>query len=66
MTGIIDKRLLELLVCPDDKAPLVEDQENVRLVCTQCEKYYSLTESGIPILLGPKVKGRASEPGDRE
>ena len=45
---MIDKRLLEILVCPDCKAD-VELKED-RLVCVKCGKRYPIRD-GIPIML---------------
>ena len=40
--------LLEILVCPFDKAPL--RQEGDQLICTQCGRRYAI-ENGIPNML---------------
>ena len=56
MAEIVDDKLLKVLVCPDDKGALFEDLEAHKLACSVCGKRYSLTESGIPILMGRKSK----------
>lgn len=48
--SLIDATLAEVLVCPADKADLVEDVENEQLVCTNCGRRYPVRE-GIPIML---------------
>jgi uncharacterized protein YbaR (Trm112 family) len=40
--------LLEILVCPVDKAPVRQDGD--QLVCTQCGRRYAI-ENGIPNML---------------
>jgi uncharacterized protein YbaR (Trm112 family) len=45
---MIDQRLLQILACPADKAP-VEVQEQV-LVCTACGRRYPI-RAGIPVML---------------
>jgi hypothetical protein len=44
----MDKELLEILACPEDKAPVELEQE--RLVCTACGRRYPIRD-GIPIML---------------
>ena len=46
----IDKKLLEILVCPVDKADLEYDAQNQKLTCTQCRRVYPIRD-GIPIML---------------
>jgi uncharacterized protein len=45
---MIDKALLEILVCPVCKTPLVE--KNEALKCTQCRRLYPVRDN-IPIML---------------
>jgi uncharacterized protein YbaR (Trm112 family) len=45
---VISKTLLDLLVCPVDKAPLTLSQST--LVCTVCGRRYPI-EDGIPNML---------------
>ncbi len=44
----VDKELLEILACPVDKAPLLEESD--RLVCTTCGRRYPVRD-GIPVML---------------
>jgi len=45
---MIDKALLEILVCPVCKAPLTEKGEGLK--CNQCRRLYPVRDS-IPIML---------------
>ena len=47
---MIDKKLLEILVCPVDKADLTYDEPNQKLICNQCSRKYSIRDD-IPIML---------------
>jgi len=47
---MLDKELLDLLVCPACKAALDYDSERDTLTCTQCRRVYPVRD-GIPILL---------------
>jgi hypothetical protein len=44
----VDEKLLEILVCPVDKAPV--RQEGDFLVCGECQRKYPIRE-GIPVML---------------
>lgn len=44
----VDRELLEILACPVDKAPLLEESD--RLVCTSCGRRYPVRD-GIPVML---------------
>jgi uncharacterized protein len=48
----LDPTLLEILACPEDKAPVVYQQEGEaeRLTCTSCGKRYPVRD-GIPVML---------------
>jgi uncharacterized protein len=47
---MLDKDLLDLLVCPACKAALLYDSAQDTLTCSQCRRVYPVRE-GIPILL---------------
>jgi uncharacterized protein len=47
---VIDPDLRRLLVCPVDRADLVDDVEASRLECSLCHRRYPV-EDGIPVLL---------------
>lgn len=44
----VDRELLEILACPEDKAPVREEGD--RLVCTSCGRRYPVRD-GIPVML---------------
>ena len=46
----IDRRLLEVLVCPLTRGPLVYDRDNNELISYQAQKAYPV-RSGVPIML---------------
>ncbi len=48
----LDPTLLEILACPDDKAPVIYQKEGQaeRLTCTKCGKRYPVRD-GIPVML---------------
>jgi uncharacterized protein len=51
-TGVIDKKLLEILVCPIDKGELIELKKSSQLECKTCKTKYTVKD-GIPIMLIP-------------
>jgi uncharacterized protein YbaR (Trm112 family) len=46
----VDRKLLERLVCPLTKGPLVYDRENHELISEQAKLAYPIRD-GIPIML---------------
>ena len=46
----IDPRLLEILVCPQSKGPLVYDRENSELLSKKAGLAYPIRD-GVPIML---------------
>lgn len=53
----ISKDLLEILACPDDKAPVTEITANKKyaLRCTKCQRIFEVKD-GIPIMLPKNEK----------
>ena len=49
-TSQVDPKLLEILVCPLTKGPLVYDKENQELISEQAQLAYPIRD-GIPIML---------------
>lgn len=47
---MIDKKLLEILACPVDKAGLEYDEKNQFLKCVDCGRKYPVRD-GIPVML---------------
>ena len=46
----LDKRLLDILVCPKCKGTLQYDQENSKLICGSCKLAYPIRDD-IPVML---------------
>jgi uncharacterized protein YbaR (Trm112 family) len=55
----VDPRLLEILVCPLTKGPLVYDRENAELISHKAGLAFPI-RNGIPIMLADEA--RALEP----
>ncbi len=51
----MDKRLLDILVCPVTKGPLIYDKDNQELLCTSARLAYPIQE-GIPVMLSDKAR----------
>jgi len=47
---MLDKSLLEILVCPKCKGGLEYEKENEKLICRQCRLIFRI-EDDIPIML---------------
>ena len=58
--SLIDPVLAQVLVCPVDKADLIEDEPAQRLECTRCGRRYPVKE-GIPIMLVDQAEGGRDE-----
>ena len=52
---MLDKKLLEILVCPVTKAPLNYDQEAQELVCKASGLAYPIRD-GIPVMLESEAR----------
>ena len=46
----IDAKLLEILACPDCKAPVVEVRESLCCTNRDCRRRYAISD-GIPVML---------------
>jgi len=51
----MDKRLLEILVCPVTKAPLVFDADKQELLCKASRLAYPVRD-GIPVMLEDEAR----------
>ena len=60
----MNKKLLEILVCPVSKAPLRYDKQNQELICEQSGLAYPI-QDGLPIMLESEAR-RLSEIGTAE
>ena len=56
----MDKKLLDILVCPVTKAPLVYDKERQELVCKASRLAYPIRD-GIPIMLEAEARRLTDE-----
>lgn len=52
---MMDKKLLDLLVCPVSKAPLKYDEEKQELVCKASGLAYPIRD-GIPVMLESEAR----------
>lgn len=55
----MNKKLLEILVCPQSKAPLLFDEKKQELLCKESGLAYPVRE-GIPVLMVEEAR-RLSE-----
>lgn len=51
----MDKRLLDILVCPLCKGPLVYKKAEAELICKPCRLAYPITED-IPVMLEDEAR----------
>ena len=51
----MDKKLLNILVCPVSKAPLVYDKEKQELICYESRLAYPIRD-GIPVMLEEEAR----------
>ncbi len=51
----MDKKLLDILVCPVCKGELTYEKKNEELVCDRCRLAYPIRE-GIPIMLQEEAR----------
>jgi len=52
---MIDKKLLDILVCPVSKAPLISDKNKDELICKASALAYPIRD-GIPIMLESEAR----------
>ncbi|MFP8966065.1 Trm112 family protein [Pokkaliibacter sp. CJK22405] len=60
----MDKQLLDLLVCPVTKAPLVWQPESQELFCYASRLAYPVRD-GIPVMLEPEARALTTEEYDQ-
>lgn len=60
----MDKRLLDILVCPVTKAPLVYDRERQELVSRAARLAYPVRD-GIPVMLEEEARPITDEEYER-
>jgi uncharacterized protein YbaR (Trm112 family) len=56
----MDKKLLEILVCPVCKRPLIYREEARELVCSPCRLAYSVRDE-IPVMLPEEARTLQAE-----
>ncbi len=56
----MDKKLLDILVCPVSKAPLQYDKRNEELICKASRLAYPIRD-GIPIMLEEEARVLTAE-----
>lgn len=57
---MIDEKLLDILVCPVSKAPLVYDEKKQELVCKASGLAYPVRD-GIPVMLEEEARQLTAE-----
>lgn len=57
---MLDKKLLEILVCPVSKAPLTYDESRQELVCRASGLAYPIRD-GIPVMLESEARPLTQE-----
>ena len=57
---MIDKQLLNILVCPVTKAPLQVDREKSELISTAAKLAYPIRD-GIPVMLEDEARALGQE-----
>lgn len=56
----MDKKLLDILVCPVTKGPLIYDQEKQELISKSARLAYPVRD-GIPVMLEEEARTLSSE-----
>jgi uncharacterized protein YbaR (Trm112 family) len=56
---LVNKELMEILVCPVDKEKVVEMPEAAKLRCVECGRLYPVRD-GIPVMLVDEAETPAS------
>jgi uncharacterized protein YbaR (Trm112 family) len=51
----MDHKLLEMLVCPDTKGPLIQDRERNELISRSARLAYPIRD-GIPVMLEEEAR----------
>jgi len=60
----MDPKLLEILVCPVSKAPLLYDKDAQELICKASRLAYPIRE-GIPVMLADDARTLSLEEVDK-
>lgn len=57
---MLDKKLLDILVCPVTKGPLIYDKDNAELVAIAARLAYPIRD-GIPVMLEDEARALSEE-----
>jgi len=57
----MDKKLLDILVCPVTKGPLVYDKKNKELISRSARLAYPINKDGIPVMLEEAARQLTAE-----
>ena len=57
---MLDKKLLDILVCPVTKGPLIYDKEQAELVAVAARLAYPIRD-GIPVMLEEEARALSEE-----
>lgn len=60
----MDKKLLDILVCPICKGPLVYDKKNAELICKADRLAYPIRED-IPVMLEEEARQISEEEAEK-
>ncbi|MEE9445104.1 MAG: Trm112 family protein [Cocleimonas sp.] len=60
----MDKKLLDILVCPVTKGPLIYDKKNQELISRSARLAYPIKE-GIPVMLEEEARELSAEEMER-
>ncbi|OQY55537.1 MAG: Trm112 family protein [Candidatus Parabeggiatoa sp. nov. 2] len=56
----MEKRLLDILICPVTKGPLIYDKDNHELLCKSSRLAYPIRD-GIPVMLSDEARSLTLE-----
>ncbi len=57
----MDRKLLDILACPDCKGPLKYDRKAEQLLCRRCRLIYPINDKGVPIMIIDEAKPMAPD-----
>lgn len=60
----MDRKILEILVCPECKGHLKHDRAGRELLCSRCRLAYPINEKGVPVMLVDEARPLADPDAD--
>ena len=60
----MDRKILEILVCPECKGPLKHERSSRELLCSRCKLAYPINEKNVPVMIADEARSLAAS--DRE